>query len=196
MGQKRIRIDLVGRVFTYLKVLAFEGTDRWGSARWRCVCTRDGNEVVVLGNSLLREVTKSCGCLVKQQKGVLSPSYKHGNAAVGHRTPEYECWVKIRQRCVDKKNKDYPDYGGRGIAVCDRWKTSFENFLHDIGTRPSPKHSLDRYPNNDGNYEPGNCRWATASEQAKNRRPRTCPHCGKILWLNNKTTVSPNLPPG
>lgn len=88
-------------------------------------------------------------------------------------TPEYVAWEHMKQRCNNKKHPAFHHYGGRGITVCERWANSFENFFDDMGERPSPKHSLDRYPNNDGNYEPSNCRWATDKEQVNNRRLTT-----------------------
>lgn len=90
---------------------------------------------------------------------------RHG----GKRTPEYKIWQGMRRRCADKTD---PLYGGRGIRVCSRWERSFSNFLTDMGRRPSARHSIDRFPNVNGNYEPGNCRWATAKQQANNRRAR------------------------
>lgn len=83
-------------------------------------------------------------------------------------TPEYRAWDAMKQRCTNPKANGYDGYGGRGITVCDRWRYSFENFYADMGDRPSRDHSLDRI-DNEGNYEPGNCRWATHSEQMKNR---------------------------
>ena len=86
-------------------------------------------------------------------------------------SPEYHSWQGMMDRCQNQKNRKYPLYGGRGITVCQRWRDSFEHFLADMGRRPGPGYSLDRYPDPNGHYEPGNCRWATILEQRHNRRP-------------------------
>lgn len=93
----------------------------------------------------------------------------HGHTRGVSITPTYRAWVNMRNRCENPKSTQFAHYGGRGIKVCDRWH-SYENFLTDVGERPSAKHSLDRYPNVDGDYEPGNTRWATQTEQCRNRR--------------------------
>lgn len=93
---------------------------------------------------------------------------RHGLSKGPNRAPEYSSWVQMRSRCRNPNNKKYPWYGARGIKVCERWD-SFKTFLEDMGPRPSSRHSIDRYPDNKGNYEPGNCRWATSAEQAFNR---------------------------
>lgn len=103
----------------------------------------------------------------------------------GSKTPEYSCWTSMIRRCSVEEDLRYKDYGARGISVCERWRDSFPAFLEDMGPRPSPKHSLDRI-DNDGNYEPGNCRWALWHEQMANRRarrnpdPETCNYKRKI----------------
>jgi hypothetical protein len=104
----------------------------------------------------------------------------HGNAFKGKVTKEYSAWVGMHGRCFNPKNHKYADYGGRGITVCDRWRYSFENFLADMGRKPSLKHSLGRI-DNDGNYEPGNCRWETIAQQTRNRRSN------RLLTIHGET---------
>lgn len=98
----------------------------------------------------------------------------------GTTSPEYNAWHAIKQRCSNPKHPSYKDYGARGISICDRWNDSFYNFLADRGPRPSSNHSIDRI-NNNGNYEPGNCRWATHAEQARNKRTNS------LVTINGKT---------
>jgi hypothetical protein len=140
----------------------------------KCICDC-GNHCIVLLASLKAGQTKSCGCYRKE---------KASNRRIcGEEVKiEYKTWYDMHRRCYNKKYSKYIDYGGRGISVCDRW-FSFENFIHDIGKRPSAKHSLDRIDNN-GNYEANNCRWATGSEQNSNRRSSNIiTHCGETLSI-------------
>jgi hypothetical protein len=138
--------------------------------RWRCACDC-GNETSVLSQSLAlgeRESsggTRSCGCLGIARRRAATRT--HGCSM---RTTEYTIWNCMKQRCENPDNPAFKNYGARGIKVDPRWSASFEAFLADVGARPSLEHSLDRYPNNDGNYEPGNVRWATRREQALGRR--------------------------
>jgi len=97
------------------------------------------------------------------------PKTKHGAARRDRCTSEYTTWVAMKERCLNPKNPRYPNYGARGITVCDRWKQSFEMFFADMGKRPSRRHSIDRR-NNDGIYDPANCRWATPKQQRRNQR--------------------------
>lgn len=126
---------------------------------YRCVC---GRERVTDGYCVLKSKSPSCGC---QRR----PRLRHGYAKVGELRPEWRTWAGMLQRCHNPKDKFYSDYGGRGIEVCDRWKESFDNFIFDMGNRPSSKHSIDRIDVN-GDYEPTNCRWADAVQQGRNKR--------------------------
>lgn len=106
---------------------------------------------------------------MRRRSGADHHNYQHGHAADGlSRT--YRAWWAMKQRCSNPKNNRYALYGGRGISVCERWLHSFENFLADVGEAPSSEFSLDRYPNQDGHYEPGNVRWATRQDQSRNKR--------------------------
>jgi hypothetical protein len=126
------------------------------NAFWRCLCDC-GNEAVVAAANF--KTTVSCGC----HRDTIRITHDMSH------TPEHNAWVAIKQRCYNPNGKKFHIYGARGIEVCERWLDDFANFYADMGPRPSPKHSIDRFPNKDGNYEPGNCRWATGTEQARNR---------------------------
>lgn len=155
---KRAREDLSGQVFSRLTVLEFVGFNRYRSV-WKCVCSC-GTEKTIIGAALTSGATKSCGCLSAETLG--NRNRTHGLSL----TTEYKVWAGMHRRCAVPSCKGYHRYGGRGITVCERWN-DFETFLADMGNRPSKEHSLDR-KNNNGNYEPGNCRWATRKEQHEN----------------------------
>jgi hypothetical protein len=163
---------MTGQRFNRLVAIRQVGV-RHGHADWlfRCDC---GAEKVIPGYRARNRNAASCGCHRREQCGTMSRT--HGET----HSVEYTTWTSMTQRCFNPRNRAYKDYGGRGITVCERWRTSFEAFLADMGRRPAPGLSLDRIDNNHG-YEPWNCRWATKFEQNNNKRRATfirCAHCG------------------
>lgn len=159
--------NIENQKFGRLTAIRFDDGSVGNKPKWVCLCDC-GNEKSILYYNLLKGNTISCGCAHTDM--MKAKFTKHGERVGRKMSVEYSAWHRMKQRCYDETHKDYPKWGGRGIKVCGRWLESFDNFLLDVGRRPSSNHSLDRYPNNDGNYEPGNFRWATKKEQAVNRR--------------------------
>jgi hypothetical protein len=158
-------MNLVGTPpFTRLTVQSRAPNAADGATVWNCVCSC-GNEIAVRASSLQTENTRSCGCLHRE---TTSKTFrKHGKS----RSKEYQVWRTMKKRCTDQNGRWWHIYGGRGIRVCKRWldpKSGFENFLADMGPRPQGM-QLDRRENN-GNYTPKNCRWATPKQNSRNTR--------------------------
>lgn len=188
------RID--GQRFGRLVVISHAQSAGMSRAhRWLCECDC-GARIVALGTSLRSGETRSCGCLKREiAKAAGDRTRTHGLSG----SSTYNIWDSLRQRCTNPKRKDYPGYGGRGIRVCPRWD-DFECFLEDMGPRP-PGCSIERRDVN-GDYTPGNCRWATAVEQARNTRAnKVLQFDGSRLCLNewaekigmNKNTLQARL---
>lgn len=157
-------VNLSGRRFGKLFALTHIRVGR--RIMWNCIC-ECGKQKLVRGAHLTAGGIRSCGCL--QAEARIATHFKHGFNRKGRRQPEYRSWVCMRERCDRPTNNEFHRYGARGITVCERWQ-SFENFIADMGLKPSPRHSIDRFPNKNGNYEKVNCRWATPKEQARNAR--------------------------
>lgn len=159
------KLDITGMRFGRLVAVRETGQRKPGAGTiWRCLC--DCGSLACIGVHPLRSGnTRSCGCL--KRDATSARARVHGMSS----SAEHAIWRVMKDRCLNARNARFESYGGRGITVCKRWRDSFQNFFNDMGPRPKGK-SLDRI-NNDGNYEPGNCRWATATQQNQNRRKPT-----------------------
>ena len=163
--------NIAGQRFGRLVVLSSKGTNNFRKALWLCRCDCGGELVVVAGH-LRSGNTKSCGCL--QVASVVRKNFRHGMSERSDDTllrKTYESYKNMVTRCTDPTNKDYHNYGGRGITVCERWLDSPLNFLEDMGVKPHVKLTIERTNVNLGYYRE-NCCWATRTIQARNMRPR------------------------
>lgn len=160
--------NLAGNKYAMLTVLHSLPSTQYG-CNWACVC-ECGTFTTAVTSWLLKGNKRSCGCIRRKPK-------KHGLS----NTPEWSVWTCMLDRCRREANRNYRHYGGRGITVCERW-LAFENFFADMGRRPSDQHSIDRIDNDRG-YEPSNCRWATQSEQVRNRR------CSNHVTIDGVTRI-------
>jgi len=168
---KMIQIDNGQRFGRYQVIERVQNIDSRPHFKCKCDC---GNEKIVSGKYLRQGSSKSCGCYGAEQRKLAST--KHGHSPRAKKSKEYQAWCNMKLRCYDVKNKQYADYGGRSISVCDRWLNSFENFLSDMGL--SNGLTIDRIDVN-GNYEASNCKWSTQTEQARNKRNN------HIVFINN-----------
>lgn len=183
-------VDLTGKKFGRLSAINRAGSDSTGVAMWRFRCDC-GNEIVARSNLVRRGHTQSCGCLQKERAANSASivSVRHGHTKSGNFSGAYKSWAAMLARCQTPSSGAYPEYGGIGISVCERWQ-SFENFYDDMGDRP-PGKTLDRFPDPHGDYEPGNVRWATNTEQRRNLRNNVLIECrGRKLTAGAWSEIS------
>lgn len=175
------KLNLIGIKFTKLTVVSLNIIrTKNKQARWDCICDC-GNKITVAGNNLMTGHTQSCGCFKIERIKIVNTT--HGHKPQHFPTATYTSWVNMKDRCFNNNNNNYHNYGGRGITVCDRWLESFENFLEDMGSKPKGT-SIDRIDNN-SHYCKENCRWATAKEQANNKRTNRY-----FLFYGNKYSLA------